>query len=555
MEFKVTIIKEPKAEPFDVVLTHPVTIETLVKRYGQDLPYRVIVAKQNNEVHELTQIISAPCTIQFMDIRQQEANAVYQHSLIMLYLKAIHDLMGRVVVEVTNPINKGVFTIIHTFEPLTVAQVKRIEKRMWELVHEDIPFKKEIFTRNEALNIMVDDGFSVKAKVLMADDKLNRYRFYSLNGIRNFFYSRMVPSTGYVDKFALKKYGKGVIIRIPHAYSPDKLPEYRDDKKLYKAFGEAAQWGRLMGVSYVWDLNEKIKSGEYKELILLSEALHEKKIAEIADKITRSGRRIILIAGPSSSGKTTFARRLCTQLKVNGLKPIYMGTDDYFVNRAETPLDAHGEPDFECLEAVDIELFNRNLNDLLAGKEVDLPTFDFVEGNKIFGDRVTKISKTQPIVIEGIHALNEALTPYIEREKKFKIYISPLTQLNIDGHNRISTTDARMLRRLVRDNRFRGNSAQKTIATWPKVRNGEEKYIFPYNGEADVLFNSVHIYELAVLKKYAQPLLEEIGPDEDEYSEAVRMLRFLRFFATIEDDSVIVNNSIIREFIGGSIFV
>ncbi len=555
MEFKVTIIKEPKAEPFDVVLTSPVTIETLVKRYGQDLPYRVIVAKQNNVVHELTQIISAPCTIQFMDIRHPEANAVYQNSLIMIYLKAVNDLLGNVIVEITNPINKGLFTLIHTFEPLTAAQVRSIEKRMKEIVRENIPFKKEIVTRGEALNIMVDNGFSVKAKVLSSDDKINKYRFYSLGGKRDFFYSRMVPSTGYIDKFALKKYGKGVIVRVPHTYSPDKLPEYRDDKKLYKAFGEAAEWGRLMGISYVWDLNEKIRNGEYKDIILLSEALHEKKIAEIADKITCSGRRIVLIAGPSSSGKTTFARRLCTQLKVNGLKPIYMGTDDYFVEREQTPFDENGEPDFECLEAVDIELFNRNLNDLLDGKEVDLPSFDFIYGKKTFGNRLTRINKTQPIVIEGIHALNEDLTPYIDRAEKFKIYISPLTQLNIDGHNRVSTTDARMLRRLVRDNRFRGNPAQKTISTWPKVRAGEEKYIFPYNGEADVLFNSVHIYELAVLKKYAQPLLEAIGPDEEEYSEATRMLRFLRFFLTIEDDSVIVNNSIIREFIGGSIFV
>lgn len=555
MKFKVKIIRQPKEAPVEAEFNAPVTIETLVDTYGADLPYQVIVAKEDNEVHELTRVISHSCTIEFMDIRSKEASLVYQHSLIMIYLKAVNDLMGRVPVEVSNPINKGLFTIIDTFEPLTEEQVERIEQRMREIVAADIPFQKEIVTRSEAFNIMVNDGMRLKAKILSADPKIDQFRFYSLNGSRNFFYGRMVPSTGYIKLFELRKYGKGVILRFPHAAAPNTIPEYRDDDKLYRAFEESAQWGRLMGVSYAWDLNEKVKNGEVKELVMLSEALHEKKVAEIADEITKSKRRIVLIAGPSSSGKTTFAQRLCIQLKVNGVNPVYMGTDDYFVERTMTPIDEHGEKDFESLKAVDVELFNRNLKDLLAGELVDLPKFDFLEGTKRYGKRMIKIDKTQPIVIEGIHALNEALTPYIEREEKFKIYISPLTQLSIDEHNRISTTDVRMLRRIVRDSRFRGYTAKKTIEAWPKVRAGEEKYIFPYNQEADVLFNSVHIYELALLKKYAEPLLEEISPEDDEYSEAARLLRFLRFFVTIEDDTVVVNNSIIREFIGGSVFV
>ena len=271
--------------------------------------------------------------------------------------------------------------------------------------------------------------------------------------------------------------------------------------------------------------------------------------------IKKQHKRIILIAGPSSSGKTTFARRLCIQLKVNGLNPLYMGTDDYFVERENSPLDEHGEKDYENLRALDIHLFNDNMNDLLAGKEVDLPTFDFMTGHKVFGERITSIKPVQPIVIEGIHALNEKLTEYIPKEEKFKIYISPLTQLNIDAHNRIPTTDERMLRRMVRDNLYRGHNAQSTINSWPKVRAGEDVNIFPYNSEADVLFNSYHVYEIAVLKKYAEPLLRQITPEEPEYAEAIRMLKFLRFFKTIDDDHVIVNNSIIREFIGGSIFV
>ena len=385
--------------------------------------------------------------------------------------------------------------------------------------------------------------------------KLKKVKFYSLEGCRDFFYGFMAPSTGYIEHFQLMKYRRGVLLRFPHPSAPDTMPPYVDEKKMYQAFGEQTKWDRLLGVSYVADLNEKIENGQYKELIQLSEALHEKKIAQIADMIKKQHKRIVLIAGPSSSGKTTFARRLCIQLKVNGLDPLYLGTDDYFVEREETPLDEHGEKDYENLQALDIQLFNDNMNALLEGREVDLPSFDFLTGHKVYGGRRTMIRKDQPVVIEGIHALNEDLTPYISKEEKFKIYISPLTQLNIDAHNRIPTTDERMLRRMVRDNLYRGHNAQSTIASWPKVRAGEDKNIFPYSGEADVLFNSYHVYEIAVLKKYAEPLLSRITPDEPEYAEAVRMLKFLRFFRTIEDDHIIAGNSIIREFIGGSIFV
>ena len=405
------------------------------------------------------------------------------------------------------------------------------------------------------MDILAQDGLKEKQRILSESLDLNQVKFYSLNGVRDFFYGLMVPSTGYIKYFELMKYRRGVLLRFPHPSDPNVIPEYEDEKKMYQAFGEQTKWDKLLDVNYVADLNDKIENGQYKELIQLSEALHEKKIAEIADMIKKQHKRIILIAGPSSSGKTTFARRLCIQLKVNGLNPLYMGTDDYFVERENSPLDEHGEKDYENLRALDIHLFNDNMNDLLAGKEVDLPTFDFMTGHKVFGERITSIKPVQPIVIEGIHALNEKLTEYIPKEEKFKIYISPLTQLNIDAHNRIPTTDERMLRRMVRDNLYRGHNAQSTINSWPKVRAGEDVNIFPYNSEADVLFNSYHVYEIAVLKKYAEPLLRQITPEEPEYAEAIRMLKFLRFFKTIDDDHVIVNNSIIREFIGGSIFV
>ncbi|WP_243158112.1 uridine kinase family protein [Aminipila terrae] len=408
--------------------------------------------------------------------------------------------------------------------PVTQAEVDGIEKRMRELIAADIPFGKE-------------------------------GRLYTLEEHKEFFCGRMVPSTGYIKFFELRKYRRGVLLRFPHPKNPNVIPEYVDEVKLYGAFGEVTNWGKLMEVSYAKDLNAKVRNGQYKELIQLSEALHEKKVAELADIIKREKKRIILIAGPSSSGKTTFAKRLLIQLKVNGLKPIYMGTDDYFVEREDTPLDENGEPNFEDLEAIDIQLFNANMNALLAGQEVDLPSFDFMDGHKKFGNRLMKITSKQPIIIEGIHALNKDLTALIPDAEKFKIYISPLTQLNIDEHNRIPVTDARMLRRMVRDYNFRGHSAKSTINAWPKVRAGEDKNIFPFSNEADAFFNSVHLYEISVLKKYAEPLLKEIKKEEPEYSEAKRILKLLGFFDAIEDDSIIANNSILREFIGGSILV
>lgn len=531
------------------------TIEEIYKKYEGDLPYKMIAAKVDYKFEDLTYVLDRDCRVELLDMRTQAANLIYQYSLSLIYLKAVSDCLGNVRVEIQNSLNKGIYTEIKTAEPVTEAQVAAVEKRMKEIVAEDMPFVKEVVSREEAMEIFEKDGRKDKQKIMNASLDLKDVKFYSLGGVRDFFYGLMAPSAGYIEHFELMKYRRGVLLRFPHPANPNEIPPYVDETKLYQAFGEQTRWDKLLGVNYVADLNEKIESGEYKELIQLSEALHEKKIAEIADMIKQQNKRIVLIAGPSSSGKTTFARRLCIQLKVNGLDPIYMGTDDYFVEREETPLDENGEKDYENLQALDIELFNSNMNDLLAGEKVDLPTFDFMTGHKEYGKRITSIRANQPIVIEGIHALNEELTAYIPKEEKFKIYISPLTQLNIDSHNRIPTTDERMLRRMVRDNLYRGHNAQSTIASWPKVRAGEDKNIFPYSSEADVLFNSYHVYEIAVLKKYAEPLLKEIKAEEAEYADAVRMLKFLRFFKTIEDDSIIVNNSIIREFIGGSIFV
>lgn len=552
---KIKLIKELRAEPIEVEVPEGSSIETLVLQYQKELQYRVIAAKYNNTLVDLLERINEPCTISFLDIRTQAVNLIYEKSVTLIYLKAVCDVLGEnVPVEINNALNKGIYTEIKSKQPVTKEQLEEIEARMRQIVLEDVPFVKYVCGAEEAKQIMENDGYPQK-KRLIESKHIKRVKFYTLDGYRNFFYGLMAPSSGYIEHFELMKYRNGVLLRFPHPSNPNEIPEYVDEKKMYACFGEATRWQKLLGVSYVDDLNMKVKNGEAKDLIQLSEALHEKKIAEIADMIKEQKKRIILIAGPSSSGKTTFARRLCVQLRVNGLNPLYLGTDDYFVEREHTPIDEFGEKDFERLEAVDVELFNQHMNALLAGETVDLPTFDFLTGHKQYGSRVTSINSTQPIVIEGIHALNDAMTPYIPKEEKFKIYISPLTQLNIDEHNRISTTDSRMLRRMVRDFKYRGHDAQETIRSWPKVRKGEDKYIFPFNGEADVFFNSVHIYEFAVLKKYAEPLLQSISPDEPEYMDATRMLKFLKFFQVIEDDNIIVNNSIIREFIGGSVFV
>ena len=551
----IRLVKELRSEETVAAIARGSTIEELYKQYAKQLPYTVLAAKVDNKIEGLDHRLSRECRVEFLDMRTQAANLIYQNSLILIYLKAIEDILGKADVDIENALNKGLYTEIKAAEPVTAKQVKEIEQRMHHIVEEDIPFVREELTKEEAIARFEEMGCPEKIALLGENPRMKKVPFYSLAGYRDFFYGLMAPSTGYIRHFELRKYRRGVLMRFPQPSQPDKIPEYVDEKLLYKTFGEQNRWGKLMGIDYVSDLNRKIDEVKFTDLIQLSEALHERRIVEIADMITKGHKRIILIAGPSSSGKTTFARRLCIQLRVNGLEPLYMGTDDYFVEREHTPLDEYGEKNYEDLDAVDIQLFNSNMNDLLAGKTVDLPTFNFITGKKEYGKRITSIKSSQPIVIEGIHALNEALTSELPEEEKFKIYISPLTQLNIDSHNRIVTTDHRMIRRMVRDYKYRGHSAQSTISSWPKVRAGEDKNIFPFSNEADVLFNSVHLYEICVLKKYAVPLLEAITPEEPEYGDAVRMLNFLRFFKTVEDDSAIVNNSILREFIGGSVFV
>lgn len=553
MKIKVKI--DPKGEAKTMNIDAGSTMLHLIKMLDKEIKYPVVYAKMNNSMVELTTPILENSTVELLDIRTQAANLIYQNSLCLIYLRAVDVVFPGAKVIIDNAINKGLYTEIDLDHKITQREINKISKEMQRLIDLDLPFNKETLTRETAIEYFKESGLESRLKLLESNPNVTKMHLFSLDGYKDFFYSRMAISTGYIKYFELKKYKRGVLLRFPHPGNPVEIPEYVDEAKLFEAFEQQREWDGLLGIDYVEDLNEKIDAGELMDLVQLSEALHEKKVAQVADLITRENKRIVLIAGPSSSGKTTFARRLCIQLRVNGIRPIYLGTDDYFVNRVDTPLDANGEKDYENLNALDLKLFNRNMKDLIAGKVVDMPIYDFIKGEKIFGQKMTQLAEDQILVIEGIHALNEKLTEMIPHEQKYKIYISPLTQLGIDEHNRISTTDERMLRRLVRDYQFRGYSAKETIKNWPKVRAGEDKNIFPYSGEADILFNSYHVYEIAVLKKYADPLLAEITREDEEYADASRMRQFLQFFHVAEDDSMIVNNSIIREFIGGSIFV
>ena len=529
------------------------TIAELIQEVNSE--HRIYAALINHKHVHFNERVSEGDVVELQDIRASYGNTCYQTSLTLLYLKAIHDAMGKsVTVTIANSLSKGLFTVIHAGN-VTDNLAKEIETRMHVLVEDDLEITEEYVDRDRAIQLLQDVKDKKSVDLLNTASDLKNVYVLTLADEKMMSFVHALPSTSYIPFFEVRRYRNGLLLRFPHPNYPDEIPPYEEQKLLYDAFSEETQWEKLLKVSFASDLNRMIEKQEFKDLIMLSEALHEKKIAMIAEQIQSAKKRIILIAGPSSSGKTTFAKRLCIQLKVIGLNPLYLGTDDYFVNRDEMIPDENGKYDFEELEAVDLHLFETQMNALLHGEKVDLPEFDFITGKKIFGKRITSIDASQPIVIEGIHGLNPQLTEGIDDSEKFKIYISPLTQINLDAHHRIPTTDARMLRRMVRDNRTRGRDGAVTISSWPSVRHGEEKYIFPFNKEADVFFNSQCVYELAVLKKYATPLLEKVQPDQAEYAEAQRMLQFLSCFASIDDDSMIANNSIIREFIGGSILV
>jgi uridine kinase len=526
----------------------------LSKSVQEYFPAEIVAAKVNNVLKDLSCPIEEDSNIDFIDLTTDDGFRIYQRSASFLMIKAIGELFPKASVTIEHSLSKGVYCELHGIDPITEKEIQMIEQRMHETVEQDIDFNMDVVPLGEALKLFEKEGQLDKVRLLKYRN-LPTIKVYSCGWLRDYFYGIMVPSTGYLKHFELKFYMPGFILRHPNKFNPTEIPEYKEQPKLFNIFRESEKWAKILDVQNVGSLNDHIAAGYGDDLIRISEAFHEKKIAQLADTITeaRDLIRLILIAGPSSSGKTTFAQRLSVQLKVNNVKPISISLDDYFVSRDKTPLDENGEPDFEALEAIDLPLFNEHLTKLIQGAEVELPTFNFLTGQREYSGKKVRIKRDQPIIIEGIHGLNDVLTSSIPRGSKFKIYISALTQLNLDNHNRIPTTDARILRRIVRDSQFRSQDALKTIRMWHKVRRGEEKNIFPFQEEADVMFNSHLPYELAVLKKYAEPLLQEIDQSEPEFSEATRLLKFLSYFLSL-DDGAVPNNSLIREFIGSSCF-
>ena len=533
----------------------PVCIKDIAEEIQEDHPYRIVCARFERHLKSLNHVLKRGGTLELLDMRDSDGKMCYQASLSLLYSKAVQDVAGSdVTVRINNSLSKGLYTTLKG-TAIDEELVSRIEKRMRKLVAAKIPINYRVADRE---SIMEELKASNRDDILMQFEltpDLETVRLYYIEDCIWAFSDELVPDTGYLDRFELNLYKFGILLRFPHPMDPGSVPPFKEQKIIYDAFSEERNWSRVTGIRVASDLNRVILNNEYKDLILLCEALHEKKIAKIAEKIVEEQKQIILIAGPSSSGKTTFANRLCIQLRASGLKPLYLGTDDYFIDRIHTPLGEDGKPDFEGLSALDRDLLNRNLASLMKGEKVDLPSYSFKEGIKEFGKRIIKINPGQPIVIEGLHCLNPMLTEFIPDDVKFRIYISPLTQLNIDMKNRIPTTDARMLRRIVRDAQFRGYSADMTIDIWPKVNRGEDTNIFPFSVYADAFFNSASVYELAVLKRFAKPQLERITDRQPQYAEAQRLLRMLKFFVTIEEDHLIPNNSIVREFIGGSVIV
>ena len=513
----------------------------------------IMACKIFNEVKSLDFQLEKDTTLQLIDTTTSDGNRIYVRGLTFIMLKAFEELYPEVKLLVDYALSHSLYCEAASDVEITNNMIEKVTEKMQEIVSKDLPFEKHVLPLEEAKEIYKKNNRYDKIE-LMENRTKSYVSIYSCGDTYNYFNGVMPISTKYMKYFRIEKYENGILLIYPRKYSPTEIIEVKETKKLYRSFEEYEKIHRVLNVSNVTELNHWIKSGNIGELIRISEALHEKKIAQIADKITEDpNKRIVLIAGPSSSGKTTFAQRLGIQLRVNGIRTITLSMDNYFVDRHKTPKDENGNYDFECLEAIDIPLFNEQLNGLLNNEEVDLPMFDFETGTRKYPGNKVKLHENEIVVVEGIHGLNENLTKEIPRENKFKIYISALTTLNIDDCNRVSTADSRLIRRILRDYKYRGHGAIATLKMWPSVRNGEEKYIFPFQEDADMTFNSSLVYEQAVLKSYLEPILAAVGHDTPEFSEAKRLYEFLGYFLPVPTDEIPIN-SIIREFIGGGCF-
>ena len=523
-----------------------------VQKKGEPL---IVAARVDNVLRDLQTPVGDFHTIELVDTRSEFGRRIYRRSVVFLLIMAVRELYSETEVVVQFTAHKGLYCAIQSPFDVTESVVRALEQRMREIVAENRPIVKKRLQREEVVQLFKKSEQIEKANLVMSLET-EKASLYYCGEFYDYLFGPMVSATGVLDKFALDAMPGGVLLRTPEPSAPEIVPAFKEQPKFGSILMEAERWASVLHCDYVSDLNRYIRRGEVADIIHVSEALHEKKIAEIADHIASNIKelRLILIAGPSSSGKTSFAQRLRIQLRVNGIEPVSISLDDYFRNWEDTPRTKDGAYDFENIGALDVELFNDHLVRLLNGEEVILPHYNFLTGKREVGSEHLSIAPTSPLIVEGIHGLNEALTASVPRGKKFKIYISALTQLNIDAHNRIPTTDARLLRRMVRDYQFRGAYALKTLRQWPDVRAGEEKNIFPFQEEADAMFNSALIYELAVLKRYAVPLLEMVPRDVPEYTKANRLLDFCRCFSDITEEYDIPNNSLLREFIGKSIF-
>ncbi len=527
----------------------------IAKEFQEYFNYKILIAKVDNELVSLETELTRKCDVDFYDRSSIVGNGIYSRSLQFILILAVRRVLGKTAdVVIENSIDKGVYCEIKNAE-IDKSTVKELEKTMRAIVKEDLIFTKVNVLRKDAIKYFKSEKREDKVHVLkyISTTFVNLYR---VDDIYDYFYGSLANSTSLIDDFKMTYIAdNGFVLSSPTVYMPEYTLDYVHHKKMFNKFLEYAKWGQCIGVENAADLNEYVSKGSYGELIRLSEAYYDSQLTRIADQVyeNKDNIKIILIAGPSSSGKTTTAKKLQTYLGSKGIKTHPIGIDDYYVNREDTPRDENGEYDFECIQALDLKLFNKHLTKLLEGGKIELPTFNFVTGEREYHGKTMSLEKDEIIIVEGLHALNDELTSSIENRYKYKIYISPLTQLNIDNHNRIYTSDTRRLRRMVRDSRTRGYTAEDTLKRWAKVREGEEKYIFPYQDEADTVVNSAMIYEIGVLKVYAEPLLFSVPENSEVYPEARRLINFLRNFLPIPADQIPIN-SVIREFVGGSCY-
>lgn len=532
------------------------TYEDVANDYQQEYENLIALAARDGKIRELFKKLTRDCEVTFFTLKDDVGNKTYVRSATMLFLKAVFDVYGREAAQscrVEFAIGNGSYISPKGKINATEENAAKIRNRMRELVEAKTPFLKRSYSLDNAMELFRKEGMKDK-------EKLFRYRrgsfvnIYEMDGYYDYYYGYMLPNAGYVKWFDVIAYEDGFMLLLPDKKDPTHVKPFQERKLLFRTLKESEEWGKEIGIETVGDLNDQICRGSLSELILVQEAQQERKIGEIAKSIVdRGGVKFVMIAGPSSSGKTSFSHRLSIQLKTLGKTPHPIALDDYFVNREFTPRDENGDYNFECLEAIDVKQFNDDMCRLLAGERVELPSFNFKTGKREYKGNFKQLGPDDILVIEGIHGLNEKTSYALPEESKYKIYISALTNINIDEHNRIPTTDGRLLRRMVRDARTRGADARRTIDMWASVRRGEEQNIFPFQEDADAMFNSVLIYELAVLKQFAEPLLFQIDKGEPEYYEAKRLLKFLEYFLGVTSESL-PNNSLCREFVGGSCF-